>query len=315
MGTSVLGVEGAEQHRRPTGCTAGFSLSLRGVFGQVNENKERNCTIDLTCEGDDTGGHGLTKEEVKPRELNGQGHGLSVPDAEQCAIKVSLLPPDGESSDMPYPLVLFHVTNSRIAKVLQVFHDNPGCSWHPKKKCWKCPAKSYDQVVRQLRKINSVHIDGMASAPRSVLKATLELRDDSMRYSHIPDAVEEKLMQFQRNGVKFALRRGGRCLLGDEMGLGKTVQALAVVSAYRDEWPVLVVAPSSMRESWADAIETWLQVPSKRIRVINTGKDACATIHGSVDFLIISYNFLDKMVGSATFCSFLEKDKGQTIRN
>lgn len=31
------------------------------------------------------------------------------------------------------------------------------------------------------------------------------------------------------------------------MGLGKTVQAIALASAYRDEWPVLVVAPSSLR--------------------------------------------------------------------
>lgn len=32
-----------------------------------------------------------------------------------------------------------------------------------------------------------------------------------------------------------------------QMGLGKTVQAIALASAYRDEWPVLVVAPSSLR--------------------------------------------------------------------
>ena len=31
-------------------------------------------------------------------------------------------------------------------------------------------------------------------------------------------------MAFQREGVRFALRHGGRALIGDEMGLGKTVQ-------------------------------------------------------------------------------------------
>jgi SWI/SNF-related matrix-associated actin-dependent regulator 1 of chromatin subfamily A len=31
-------------------------------------------------------------------------------------------------------------------------------------------------------------------------------------------------MPFQREGVKFALKHGGRALIGDEMGLGKTVQ-------------------------------------------------------------------------------------------
>jgi SWI/SNF-related matrix-associated actin-dependent regulator 1 of chromatin subfamily A len=52
---------------------------------------------------------------------------------------------------------------------------------------------------------------------------------------------------FQREGVKFGLRAGGRLLLGDEMGLGKTVQACALAQCYRNEWPVLVVTPSSLR--------------------------------------------------------------------
>jgi hypothetical protein len=35
--------------------------------------------------------------------------------------------------------------------------------------------------------------------------------------------------------------------VGDEMGLGKTVQACALLWCYRDEWPALIVAPSSLR--------------------------------------------------------------------
>ena len=41
----------------------------------------------------------------------------------------------------------------------------------------------------------------------------------------VPAKLREALFPFQREGVKFALRRGGRCLIGDEMGLGKTLQA------------------------------------------------------------------------------------------
>src|SRR3989344_7043799 len=32
----------------------------------------------------------------------------------------------------------------------------------------------------------------------------------------------------------------------DEMGLGKTLQAIAVAAYYKEDWPVLVVAPSSV---------------------------------------------------------------------
>ena len=50
--------------------------------------------------------------------------------------------------------------------------------------------------------------------------------DESDRYKLIPARLEGRLMAFQREGVKFALRHGGRALIGDEMGLGKTVQVL-----------------------------------------------------------------------------------------
>jgi SNF2 family DNA or RNA helicase len=64
------------------------------------------------------------------------------------------------------------------------------------------------------------------------------------------DSLADRLRPFQREGVKFGLRAGGRLLIGDEMGLGKTVQACALAKCYQQEWPVLVVAPSSLRWGW-----------------------------------------------------------------
>ncbi|XP_066266917.1 DNA annealing helicase and endonuclease ZRANB3-like [Branchiostoma lanceolatum] len=74
----------------------------------------------------------------------------------------------------------------------------------------------------------------------------------------LPSALREKLMPFQREGVKFALKKNGRCLIGDEMGLGKTLQAIAVAYHYRQEWPVLVVVPSSLRYQWVEELERWV---------------------------------------------------------
>lgn len=42
------------------------------------------------------------------------------------------------------------------------------------------------------------------------------------------------------------------------MGLGKTIQAIAVSYHYKDEWPLLIVVPSSLRSPWADEIEKWI---------------------------------------------------------
>lgn len=44
----------------------------------------------------------------------------------------------------------------------------------------------------------------------------------------IPAATWERLFPYQRKGVDFGLRHGGRLLLADEMGLGKTCQVRAV---------------------------------------------------------------------------------------
>ena len=80
-----------------------------------------------------------------------------------------------------------------------------------------------------------------------LLQAASTLDDDSERYSNMPAKLQEKLMGFQREGIKFALQRGGRLLVGDEMGLGKTVQAIGIMACYKDEWPCIIITPSSLR--------------------------------------------------------------------
>ncbi len=87
-----------------------------------------------------------------------------------------------------------------------------------------------------------------------VLRASAAQPDDSARYTALAgvclapgETLESRMMPFQRAGVRFGLAAGGRVLIGDEMGLGKTVQAAALALCYRDEWPVLVVTPSSLR--------------------------------------------------------------------
>lgn len=42
--------------------------------------------------------------------------------------------------------------------------------------------------------------------------------------SGLPKTLLNTLLPFQLDGVRFGLRRGGRCLIADEMGLGKTLQ-------------------------------------------------------------------------------------------
>ncbi|XP_061658368.1 DNA annealing helicase and endonuclease ZRANB3 isoform X3 [Syngnathoides biaculeatus] len=80
----------------------------------------------------------------------------------------------------------------------------------------------------------------------------------SQQMSRLPPKLLERLMPFQREGVRFALSKNGRCMIADEMGLGKTVQAIAVSYAFRKEWPLLVVVPSSLKYLWIEELERWI---------------------------------------------------------
>lgn len=66
------------------------------------------------------------------------------------------------------------------------------------------------------------------------------------------------LKDYQVKGVEFAYCRKGRLLLADAPGLGKTLQAIAIASCYAEDWPVLVICPSSVRAMWANEFERWV---------------------------------------------------------
>lgn len=40
-------------------------------------------------------------------------------------------------------------------------------------------------------------------------------------------------------------------MIADDMGLGKTIQAICLACYYREEWPLLIIVPSSVRFDWA----------------------------------------------------------------
>ncbi|KAM6269376.1 DNA annealing helicase and endonuclease ZRANB3 isoform 2-T2 [Porphyrio hochstetteri] len=78
------------------------------------------------------------------------------------------------------------------------------------------------------------------------------------KLSFLPERLRKKLLPFQEKGIMFALQRNGRCMIADEMGLGKTIQAIAISYYYKNEWPLLIVVPSSLRYPWVDEMEKWI---------------------------------------------------------
>ncbi|NWS95751.1 ZRAB3 endonuclease, partial [Mionectes macconnelli] len=93
--------------------------------------------------------------------------------------------------------------------------------------------------------------------------------DVDAKLSFLPERLRKKLLPFQEKGIIFALQRSGsssewkmlsefNVLFFSQMGLGKTIQAIAISYYYKNEWPLLIVVPSSLRYPWVEEMEKWI---------------------------------------------------------
>ncbi|KAG6597594.1 SWI/SNF-related matrix-associated actin-dependent regulator of chromatin subfamily A-like protein 1, partial [Cucurbita argyrosperma subsp. sororia] len=209
--------------------------------------------------------------------------------------------------------------------LVEAFRKIPKATWNAKERLWMFPISSMSAAENVLRDVvgSKVEVEKLDSlVHRAIIAASLlpNLRD---KYNRLPADIESKLLPFQREGVGFILQHGGRALLADEMGLGKTLQendsltelfcsyslqAIAVAACIRESWPVLILAPSSLRLHWAAMIQQWLKIPSSDIHVVlsqNCGSNKSgftilssstkSTIHLDGLFNIISYDAVQKL--------------------
>ena len=121
-------------------------------------------------------------------------------------------------------------------------------------------------------------------------------------YARVPESLRTRMFPFQIEGVKYGLSRGGRVLIGDQMGLGKTVQALALISCYREEWPCLILVPTSLRDAWHEALRRWLDVRPGLIASVGSGAEAHKI--NAATFAIVPYSLVGKMQGKLAARNF-----------
>ena len=134
-------------------------------------------------------------------------------------------------------------------------------------KHWLFPLTQYDTLHAAMQALQHstqhVSLDLSDDIPRNLrrflhrpLPTPPYIDDDTLR-AVLPRTLGSALLPFQLNGVRFALSKGGKVALADEMGVGKSVQAIAVMSWYSADWPVLIVCPSSLRLNWKSEIDKW----------------------------------------------------------
>ncbi|XP_072300496.1 SWI/SNF-related matrix-associated actin-dependent regulator of chromatin subfamily A-like protein 1 [Eucyclogobius newberryi] len=192
----------------------------------------------------------------------------------------------------------FEVDIGYHVDLISAFKQMPTKSYDMTTRKWSFSLEDYKPLMDLLSGIAAVEVEPL---PRAIIQAfSAKFEGPQARSVVIPEAdlsnidptLASSLMPFQRLGVNFAVWKEGRLLLADDMGLGKTIQAICIAAYYKSEWPLLVVAPSSVRFTWAEAFKRWL--PSVRPESINVVVKAKDNVRSGL-INIISYDLLSRI--------------------
>ena len=163
------------------------------------------------------------------------------------------------------------------------------------------------EVSTKAEEIN--YIKYRETITKSNKKSTKEIKLDFTKDPQKSiDSLSGKFLQalydFQKDVIKFGIERKGRILLADEMGVGKTVQAIGIALMYKEEWPVLIICPSSLKFVWRDEILKWIPDINDdkiNIQIFKSSKDYFKC---GVKIYIMSYDLTVKLEDKITEKNF-----------
>lgn len=165
-----------------------------------------------------------------------------------------------------------------------------GAVWDAVEQAWTFPVAAQAEVVRRVASAAGAKV---VPVPREVVAAFAEAPagGEVADYTALSTDLVAAMFPFQLEGFAFGVQRGGRCMICDEMGLGKTVQAIAIAAHYRRDWPLLVIAPSSLRGNWAAEIRRWLpDVPPYAVQTVCSARETPRAL-----VTVVSYDLVARL--------------------
>lgn len=183
-------------------------------------------------------------------------------------------------------------TNGFNEQMIEIFKQIPSKSYEPNTKKWTFEMKDYSLLQERIATLNPhVVLGGIPKFVMQEFASGPKPKPSRICLNAIEPSLVESLLAFQKEGVAFAIDKGGRALIADEMGLGKTYQAIAVADFYQQDWPLLVCTTASTRDSWAHKIRQLLpHIPVHSIAALNGGQDYI----GECRVLIASYSMMER---------------------
>ena len=181
-------------------------------------------------------------------------------------------------------------------EVIDIFRRVESRDWNPTTKKWSFDINDYKNILNELKNLCSAEIQFTDTIPERIMNTLVEARNrpkDAIDLSpKLGPKLMERLYSFQSEGIKFGIRSGGRCLIADDMGLGKTTQAIGIAQWFREDWPLLIVCPSSLRLQWRDSIIEWLPNMTQNDVLI---VDKVNQNLPKISITIISYDLMARM--------------------
>lgn len=205
----------------------------------------------------------------------------------------------------PNETLLKYDFSTRVNGLLRKFIE--GSKFIPDLACWSIPfeqtlktidifkkASVYLKLDNELQKHFNLNLNGKTPNEVKEIKLYKDTHPSYKTQSNFDTSylnLKMNLYPYQVAGLEYAIQKEGRILLGDDMGLGKTAQGIAIAKHFEKDYPVIVLAPSSLLFNWKKEIINWLGIDEKEVTVLKTGKHKPKGM-----FSIGSYDYAKKNV-------------------
>lgn len=160
----------------------------------------------------------------------------------------------------------------------------PSVQWDHKHNEWIAPYKAVHDIIQWATNFDipiPENIKEEAEIEQKRAQHSQDLANAETANITIPN-LQLELYPYQKAGVAYATEKQ-RCFIADEMGLGKSIQAIATTE-YTNQYPALIVCPSSLTEDWNTKIQEAL--PHRTTQTIQGRKTPNLT---ETDYTIIGY--------------------------
>ncbi len=175
--------------------------------------------------------------------------------------------------------IKFSISNTKVwTATKEAVKTIPGRKFVPEEKKWTCPL-----TVDSVRKLVSLGFELSRELYEFYERTSVSSRD--AKEMEVP-GFGKNLYPFQKKGVWFIEKKGGRALVADEMGLGKTLQALGWLHLHPEARPAVIVCPASVKLKWKSEIKECIYADAQ----VLCGKTPYGT---DSDILIVNYDVLD----------------------